>query len=89
MTLKPGTQHGDLVRIPALGLPPLRGGVRGDLVVAALIEIPRKLNSEQEKLLRAYAELEDERVLPHQKGFWEKIKSHVQDGLGLNEEKDD
>jgi molecular chaperone DnaJ len=30
LTIKPGTQHGEVVKIPGKGLPGLRGGRRGD-----------------------------------------------------------
>ncbi|MEM9294673.1 MAG: molecular chaperone DnaJ [Planctomycetota bacterium] len=71
-----GAQHGDLLRIKGQGLPRLRGGARGDLVVAVLIEVPNKLTSRQKELLREYAETEDHAVLPESKGFWERIKDH-------------
>ncbi|MEM9415999.1 MAG: molecular chaperone DnaJ [Planctomycetota bacterium] len=77
LTLKPGTQHGDLIKIRGEGLPNLRSGRRGDLVVAVLIEVPKKLSGEQEELLRAYAATEDHDVMPHSKGFWEKIKTYI------------
>ncbi len=73
-TISKATQHGTIVRIPGRGLPNLRSGRRGDLVVGVLIEIPRKLSQAQEKLLRQFAETEDEKVLPESQGFVRKIK---------------
>ncbi|RMH10376.1 MAG: molecular chaperone DnaJ [Planctomycetota bacterium] len=69
-----GTQFGRMFRIEGQGLPNLRTGRRGDLVVVARIEIPKKLTSRQEKLLREFAETEDHNVLPESHGFWSKIK---------------
>ena len=76
ITINPATQHGDMIRLRDKGLPNLRSGHRGELVVVQMIEVPKKLTSKQEELLRAYAESEDHEVMPHSKGFWDKIKKH-------------
>src|SRR5690606_20882066 len=77
LTIKPGTQHGDLFRIPDQGLPNLRTGRRGELVVVLLIEIPKKLTDTQEDLLRRFAETENHEVMPESRGFWDKIKEYL------------
>ncbi len=77
LTIKPGTQHGELFRIESEGLPNLRGGRRGDLIVALTLEVPTRLSEKQEALLREFAESEDRRVLPHTNGFWDKIKTYL------------
>ena len=77
LTIKPGTQHGDVFTAKGLGLPDLRSGKRGDLIVIALIEVPKKLTSEQEQLLREYAKTENHDVMPHNKSFWETIRSYL------------
>lgn len=69
-----GTQFGRLFRLEGHGLPNLRSGRRGDLIAVTRIEIPDKLSTQQEKLLREFAETEDSRVLPESHGFWAKIK---------------
>ncbi len=74
LTLKPGTQHGDLLKVRGEGLPNLRSGRRGDLVVITKIEIPKKLSKQQQKLLREYAATEDKSVLPESHGFLDKIR---------------
>ncbi|MEM7682707.1 MAG: molecular chaperone DnaJ [Planctomycetota bacterium] len=76
LTIPPGTQHGTLLRLKGQGLPRLRGGARGDLLVAVMIEVPTKLTARQKELLREYAATEDHAVLPESKGFWERIKDH-------------
>jgi len=73
LTIPRGTQFGQTFRIAGSGLPSLRGARRGDLIVVAKIETPRKLTKEQEKLLREFAKTEDEKVLPESTGFWKKI----------------
>jgi len=71
-----GTQYGDVFRIKGQGLPDLRSKRSGDELVQILVEIPKKLNSQQEELLRKFAETEDKIVLPKTKGFFEKLKEH-------------
>ncbi len=73
-----GTQHGAILRVQGSGLPNLRSGRRGDLVIAIRIEVPRKLNDRQERLLRELAEIEGEQgLLPEKEGFWDKIKDLI------------
>lgn len=77
ITIKSGTQHGETFRIRGGGLPNLRSGQRGELMVVLMIEVPSKLTAKQEELLREYAETEDHDVLPHNKSFWKKIKDYI------------
>ncbi|MCC5786981.1 MAG: molecular chaperone DnaJ [Phycisphaerales bacterium] len=72
-----GTQHGAIFRISGKGLPNLRSGRKGDLIVGVKIEIPRKLSSKQEKLLREFAETEDAKVLPESHGFFDRLKNFL------------
>ena len=78
LTIPKATQYGAMFRIQGEGLPSLRGGRRGDLVLVTKIETPKKLTKKQEQLLREFAETEDHRVSPESHGFWSKIK----DALG-------
>lgn len=81
LTIEPGTQYGRMYRLRGLGLPDIRTGRRGDEIVQVIVEIPRKLNKEQQRLLRDYAETEDRSVLPESRGFFDKLKEYVS---GLN-----
>ena len=74
VTIPRGTQHGTLFRVDGAGLPDLRNGVRGDLVVVASVEIPKKLTNEQEKHLRDYAATENLNVAPPKKGFFDSVR---------------
>jgi DnaJ-class molecular chaperone len=74
LTIPRGTQHGAVFRVSGGGLPNLRSGRRGDLVVAVKIEVPTKLTEKQEQLVRALAETEDLDVLPERRGFLTKLK---------------
>lgn len=71
-----GTQFGDLFQLDGKGLPNLRSGRFGNEVVQVLIEIPKKLDSEQEELLRQFATTEDNNVLPESKGFFDRVKDY-------------
>ena len=71
-----GTQHGAVLQVKAEGLPNIRSGRRGALLVQVLVEIPKKLNKQQEKLLREFAQTEDKSVMPESKGFFERLKAH-------------
>ena len=72
-----GTQHGQLFRLRNQGLPGLQSGRKGGQLVQVLIEIPRKLNKEQQDLLRSFAETEDRSVMPESRGFLEKVVSYL------------
>jgi len=63
-------------RIRGQGLPDIRTKQTGDELVQIIVEIPKKLNSQQEELLRKFAETEDKIVLPKTKGFFEKLKQY-------------
>ena len=80
LKIPPGTQHGSIFRIKGEGVPDLRSHRRGDELVRITVEIPKNLTNEQEKLLRAFAETEDKRVLPESTGFFEKLKNYFGNG---------
>ena len=67
------TQHGTLFRVQGKGLPNLRSGKKGDLAVVVKIEVPKKLTSKQEQMLRDFAASEDKAVMPESQGFWKKV----------------
>ncbi len=68
------TQYGAMFRVSGQGLPNLRSGRRGDLVVVTKIEIPKKLSAKQEQLLRDFAATENQDVLPESQGFLKTVK---------------
>lgn len=59
--VKPGTQPGSVTRFPQEGVPSLRGYGRGDLFIELVVQIPSKITSRQEELLREFQDLEEER----------------------------
>ncbi len=70
-----GTQSGEVFRLRGMGVVEPGGSRPGDLLVQVVIEVPKKLSSEQETLLRKLAELDHDSVLPHHKSFFEKLKN--------------
>ena len=76
LKIKPGTQPGEVNRLRGFGMPDPRGGNgrAGDLLVEIQVEVPRKLSSEQEELLRKLSDLDHKDVMPHSKSFFEKVK---------------
>lgn len=77
VTVPRGTQHAALFRVDDAGMPDLRSGARGDLVVVTTIEIPRKMTPEQEKLLRDYAATENMNVAAPKKGFFDSVRESL------------
>jgi molecular chaperone DnaJ len=73
-TLKRGTQGGDVVRIAGKGMPSLRGGRAGDLLVQLIVETPKNLTKRQEELLRELADLDHKNVSPERKSFLDKVR---------------
>jgi molecular chaperone DnaJ len=72
--LKRGTQSGDVLRIPGRGMPGLRGGRRGDVLVQVIVETPRHLVKRQEELFRELAELDKKHVSAERKSFLDKLR---------------
>ncbi len=73
-TLQRGIQTGESFRVPGKGMPNVRSGRPGDLVVFVKVETPRNLTKRQEELLRELAEIEHKHVSPERKSFFEKMK---------------
>jgi molecular chaperone DnaJ len=78
LLLQPGAQPGQTLRLKGRGVPSLQGRGRGDLLVRIDVEIPKKLRPEEEDLLRQLAELRGEDVAPHDRGFFDRVRSAFQ-----------
>ncbi len=72
--LKAGTQSHEVLRVQGYGMPALRGGRAGDLLVQVIVETPRTLTKRQEELLRELAEIEHKHVSPERKSFLDRLK---------------
>jgi molecular chaperone DnaJ len=69
-----GTQGGTVFRLREKGIQSLSTKRRGDLNVRVQVEVPTKLNSDQQEKLRAFAESIGDHNSPMQEGFFEKAK---------------
>jgi molecular chaperone DnaJ len=77
--IKPGQQHGDIIRLREKGVPFLQGNGRGDQLVALRVTIPKKLSEEQRKVYQELSrttprEKIGERPTDEKGGFFNKIK---------------
>jgi molecular chaperone DnaJ len=68
-----GTQPGDVLSLPGLGMPSLQRNKRGDLFIRVSVKIPKKLTSRQKELLEEYARSEGLKESKESKKFWQKI----------------
>jgi molecular chaperone DnaJ len=75
----PGTQSGNVFRMKGQGIPDPRVVGLGDLLVQVNIDVPEKVGSEEEELLRQLAELEHKNVAPVRKSFFDKLKDYFKD----------
>lgn len=74
VTIPAGTQTGARFRLKGKGMPRVNSSNRGDLYIHVNIETPVKLKSEQEELIRKFAELETKDSNPETESFFAKIK---------------
>jgi molecular chaperone DnaJ len=76
--IAPGTQSGSVIRLKHKGLPHLRGGSRGDLIIRVNVWTPTNLNREQERMLRELQAIETAAPTDgghsEDRGIWGKIK---------------
>ena len=80
-----GTQTNKTFRLRGKGMPSLRGGGHGDLLVTAMVETPVKLTRKQRDLLREFGEsLEDssERHNPKSSSWLDKARRFIEDAIG-------
>jgi molecular chaperone DnaJ len=83
-----GTQSGEVFRMGGKGMPDPRRRGLGDLLVQVAIEVPTKLSSDEEKLLRELATLEHKHVAPERKGWFQQLKEYFTQSDGLTQSPD-
>lgn len=69
-----GSQSGRQMRLRGKGMPALRGGGHGDMLIELAVETPVNLTSRQRELLREFEKLSEENN-PESTGFFKKVKS--------------
>ncbi|GBC63192.1 molecular chaperone DnaJ [Desulfonema ishimotonii] len=70
-----GTQPNELFRFHGEGIPSLRTGQRGDQIIRVDIKTPTGISREQEKLLREFAALEENKFTNKLKNMFSKKKA--------------
>ncbi len=79
ITIKPGTQNGDVIKLRGRGMPLPRRNTAGNLLIQIHIEVPKTMTPEYEKLLRQLAEIDGDKVFPQRKDFYSKMKGFLSD----------
>ena len=79
LEVRPGTQSGAEVVLQGYGVPALRGGSRGDVVVRVIVETPTRLDDRQRDLLRQLAAVRGEEaptgeVAAHPKSVFDRLR---------------
>ena len=69
-----GTQTGAQFRIKGKGIPSLRNGLKGDLILAVHVEVPRKLTEKQKDILRQFDQSMGGKEYEGRKTFADKLK---------------
>ncbi|HEU4464325.1 MAG TPA: molecular chaperone DnaJ [Gemmatimonadota bacterium] len=70
----PGTQSGEVLRLPGRGIPRLGGGPRGDLLAQVSVWVPNRLSSDERSALERLGESENFVPPKSGKGFWSKVR---------------
>tara|TARA_B100000959_G_scaffold118617_1_gene124734 strand:- start:279 stop:1370 length:1092 start_codon:yes stop_codon:yes gene_type:complete len=74
ITVKAGTQSGEMMRIMGAGIPHVRGHGRGDQIIQMTVETPKKLSKRQKELFHELAEIDGNPIKDTLKGFFQKLK---------------
>lgn len=69
-----GSQSGRQMRLRAKGMPPLRGGGAGDMIIELAVETPVNLTTRQKELLKEF-EQDSEHNNPESSTFFSSVKS--------------
>ena len=75
LELEPGTQPGTLRVLRGKGMPVLQGFGRGDQRVLVNVQVPRRLNEEQRRLLEEFERSAGAETYAADEGFFQKLKS--------------
>lgn len=69
-----GAQSGKQMRLRGKGMPALRGGPPGDMVIELAVETPVKLTPRQKELLREFERLSEQANNPEGSSFFSKVR---------------
>ena len=74
VSIPAGSQSGRQMRLRGKGMPPLRGGGVGDMIIELAVETPVNLTARQKELLKEFEDLSSENN-PESKNFFSSVKS--------------
>ena len=76
VSIPEGAQTGKRMRLKGKGMPNLRGGANGDMVVELFVETPTHLSAKQKELLKQFAAecCPSGKCHPESQGFFRKVK---------------
>ncbi len=78
VSIPEGAQTGKRMRLKGKGMPTLRGGASGDMVVELFVETPTHLSSKQKELLKQFASECGDKCHPESQGFFKKVKKRFE-----------
>ncbi len=70
LSIPAGAPAGEMFKIKGEGVPSIQHTTRGDLYVRMEIDVPKKLDAEQRKILQDFANLRQEKIQVKKKGFF-------------------
>jgi len=76
VTIPPGTQSGEVLRLKGQGFPNLDGFGTGDQLIKVVVEVPRKLNPRMREIFEELRHLESEHSNQTRSRFLEKLKKY-------------
>lgn len=74
LAVPPGTQSGDVLRLPGRGIPRLGGGPTGDQLAQVSVWVPTRLSTEERRAIESLADAENFIPPKSGKGFWSKVR---------------
>ncbi|MBQ6813510.1 MAG: molecular chaperone DnaJ [Methanobrevibacter sp.] len=77
LKIPPGTQSGTVFRLKEKGMPQMRRSYKGNLYVTVTVVVPQRLNKEQQKLLRKFAQISGDEISVYKKGIFDKVRDAV------------
>lgn len=81
VSIPEGAQTGKRMRLKGKGMPSLRGGPNGDMVIELFVETPTQLSAKQKELLRQFAAecCPSGKCHPESQGFFRKVKKFFEE----------
>lgn len=72
-----GTQSHSIFRVRGQGMPDVRTGKRGDLLIRVVVNIPSKLSTREREILQEYGRVAGGTEAKVEKGFFDKFREYI------------